>query len=425
MAQSIFDTQDEDLQDAYHYAQLPPHEQIALRQRQAEQGVAAGAENVLRGGLGLPTSQERNRSQAGLELRQLAQRIAPGTSEFYTAAIDILRKYGLVADAEAMAVKLNALELGKAGQHSPTIKLQRDLDELEKRKAKGDLTVQPGIDAIRRQLALLGTRSEGSKQADPEFIKLLDQYEAAIAAGQGDRAALIKTALDAWLRQHSGANKDEMTAYQKAMLALREREVGNKETKDADKLKKENAAIVSSLQGVVRALDTEVQAAERLLVHPGLGWITGARAGITGRVGAAANSDAAGAHALLLNVQAQTFIRALQDLKATSRTGASGLGQLTEREGDKIQNAKVALDAQQPTDQFKRTLASYIGQLKSARGSGAGELTGVQADVPAAPAPVSDKPAAAPKPEDVAPGAFPPKPAEAPTKRKLTATRVK
>jgi len=107
----------------------------------------------------------------------------------------------------------------------------------------------------------------------------------------------------------------------------------------------------------------------------------------------------------------------LQDLKATSRTGASGLGQLTEREGDKIQNAKTALDPQQPTEQFKRTLVGYIDQLKAARAAGASELTGVAAEVPAPPKPItdkSDKPAIPPIPGVEAPKA----------KRKLTATRV-
>jgi hypothetical protein len=172
--------------------------------------------------------------------------------------------------------------------------------------------------------------------------------------------------------------------------------------KDEKKLAGAEAAIVSALQGTVRAIDQDLQSASRLLVHPGLPWITGARAGLLGRGAAALSGDAAGAHALLLNVHAQTFIRALQDLKATSRTGASGLGQLTEREGDKIQNAKTALDPQQPTDQFKRTLTSYIAQLEGARAAGASELTQAEAPVPAPPAPIKD--VARPDVKAIAPG---------------------
>jgi hypothetical protein len=123
-----------------------------------------------------------------------------------------------------------------------------------------------------------------------------------------------------------------------------------------------------------------------------------------------------------MNVHAQTFIRALQDLKATSKTGASGLGQLTEREGDKIQNAKVALDPQQPTDQFKRTLTQYIESLRSARTTGASEVTKAGAEAPAAPAPVVDTPPAV-DPRTVTPPVAAPAPAAKP-KPKFTATRV-
>jgi hypothetical protein len=84
------------------------------------------------------------------------------------------------------------------------------------------------------------------------------------------------------------------------------------------------------------------------------------------------------------------FIKALQDLKATSERGASGLGQLTEREGDKIQNAKAALDPQQPTPQYKRTLGQYIARLKAARGQIANALQSAGRPVPAQPMPISD-----------------------------------
>ena len=411
---SIYDTPDVDLADAYKYAQLQPHEQIALRRRIAEQGVERGVENAARGALGLPQSQRQNRESAGQELMALGQKVAPGTPEFYTQAAAIFRKYNMLAEAEKMEQSRQALEMGKA-ELSPIMKLQRAKQELLKQKATG-ANVDAALAAVDREIAQLGTRAEGSKAAEPEFIRLLNAYEKATAAGQGDRAELIKKAMDVWIKNKEGTG--EATAlYRKLRLELDRQKEKRAQDKEDRKVEAADAAIVSALQGTVRLLDNDIQSAERLLAHSGLSWITGARAGLAGRAAAALSSDAAGAHALLLNVQAQTFIKALQDLKATSRTGASGLGQLTEREGDKIQNAKTALDPQQPTDQFKRTLASYIDQLKAARAAGASELTGVAAEVPAPPKPItdkSDKPTIPPIPGVEAPKA----------KRKLTATRV-
>ena len=225
---SIFDPQDTELTDQYRLRQLLPHEQIALRARKAEIGMDQGAQGMLRGAMGLPESQGQNRGQAGFELRELAKKVAPGTVEFYTAAVDILRKHGLVGEAEEMAKKLRELEIGK-GETTPALKLQRARDELQKRATAGDESVKPALAAIDKQIAALGTVRAGSAPADPEFIKLLNQYEAALEAGQGDRAAAIKHYMDAFVKQKQGSGTD-MTPYQKIMSDLatkrEEREAG-------------------------------------------------------------------------------------------------------------------------------------------------------------------------------------------------------
>jgi hypothetical protein len=417
VANSIFDYQDEELDEAYRYARLAPSEQIALRQREAEKGVVAGAESVMRSGLGLGPSEDRNRGQAGLELRELAKKVAPGTVEFYTAAIDILRKYGLVGDAEKMAQQLRAVEIGKAGEHSPTLKLQRDKDTLLKRPDADTPNVRAAIATIDRQLALLGTRAEGSQPAPHELTKLYTDMKAARDAGDAEGEQMYKDAIANWLQQKKKAGED------KGNPAL-----DYKKDRDAKKDAAAEAATVKALQGVVRSLNVDIQSAEALLAHPGLPKITGEFAGLTGRVGGALSR---GAYPLLLNVHAQTFLRALQNLKDSSKTTASGLGQLTEREGDKIQNARVALDTQQPTEQFKTILRGYIGQLKSARNQGVSELQGVGADIPAELPPLlaggsaasADAPAggAAARAAAARPAAPTPVPAKKP---KLTATRV-
>jgi len=223
--------------------------------------------------------------------------------------------------------------------------------------------------------------------------------------------------MDAFVKQKQGSGTD-MTPYQRIMSDLAQKREDREAGKIEDKKSEAAAATVRSLQGLIRALDNDIQAAQRLMVHPGLTQIVGPQNGaIPGpALVALKGATAGGAHAVFLTVEAQAFIQALQDLKATSKTGASGLGQLTEREGDKIQAAKAPLTRQQGDEQFKRSLADYITALQGTRKAASQELTGVSAEVPA-PRPVVDDNAKPRGAETVAPGAFAPKP-------KYTATRV-
>jgi len=386
---SIYDPQDpdKDLEKALFAARLSPEERAALRSEQAQQLINKGMENVTRGALGMPVGDKR--AQAAAELKALAQQRRPGTAEFYEAAADIFRKYGMVAEAEQMMARAGALEVGK-GEQSEVMKLQRTRDILAKRVAAGDTSAQGALDAVDRRLAQLGTDKPSSQQADPELVKLQKARDAAREAGDEPRAAEIQKAIDALLSK--GAKSTEMTPYQQKRIDLAESADKRKQEEAAAKKEKADEAAAGAAASMIGLIDDQLSAAQRLLKHPGLSLVTGPRAGLLGRVGAAMSDNAAGAYALRQNVEAQVFIKALQDLKATSERGASGLGQLTEREGDKIQNAKVALDAQQPTEQYKRTLTAYINQLRTSRAAIASQLQAKGKPVPAEQPVVSDVP---------------------------------
>ena len=385
---SIFDRpEDEDLADAYKYAQLNPAERNALEQRLYHQSAVRIGEDVGRQALGLPPSQVSNREAAGRELRTLAQTVRPGTSEFFDAAIPILQKYNLPAEAADMEKQRLALETGK-GELDPVIKMQRAYDLLKKRFDAGDTSVAPAMKTLLQNIKD-ARPAKAAAANDPDYIKMLDKYEAALEAGQGDRAAAIKRGIDAWLKakESSGAEVGMMR------LALDKLKFELTEKKDTRKVEEAEASAVSQLQGAIRALDEEIAAATRLLAHPGRDKIIGPRIGALPDAAVAAISEAhGGAMALYLTLQGQTFIRALQDLKATSKTGASGLGQLTEIEGNKIQQAKAAISRQQGPAQFVRTLNAYLAALQSGRKTAETILGGKKGEVPAAPSIVADVP---------------------------------
>ena len=368
-------------------ARLSPAEGLMADRRLFQQRAVRGIEDLGRTTLGLPPVPLADRQSAAAELSALAQKVRPGTEEFYVQAIPILQKYNLPAEAEKMEEARLKLETGK-GEMDPLMKMKRARDLLAKSPDAASPAGQAAIAAIDRKIAAYGAPPAKEGQ-DPEFIKLLNAYETALAAGQGDRAATLKRALDAWLKakESSGAEVGMMR------LALDKLKFELTEKKDTRKVEEAETAAVSQLQGAIRALDEEIAAATRLLAHPGRDKIIGPRIGaLPDAAVAAISEDHGGAMALHLTLQGQTFIRALQDLKATSKTGASGLGQLTEVEGNKIQQAKAAISRQQGPAQFVRTLQAYLAALQSGRKVAETILTGKKGEVPVAPPIVADAP---------------------------------
>ena len=413
---SIFNpVDDEELARDFKRVQLTPEQQIGMRMRESGRMADEGLETAMRGVLGAEPSLAVRRNQAGMALRDLAKTTKPGTDEFYSAAVDILGKHGLGDEAELMAAKQREAEVVKAGD-DPVLKAQRTLDQLNKRLAAGDTTVKPAIAALEQFLSTYGKPREGTTPSDPDFIKLLNQKEAALKAGDTERAAAIDEEIKA---RRAGKPADKsLSDYEKFRID----QAKAKEKADQD-------AGVRAGQAAIGAMDIEIQASERLLAHPGLALIVGSKWGALPDTAAALRSGpAADAMAIYRTVTGQTFIRALQDLKATSKVGASGLGQLTEREGDKIQQARTSLHRQQRVEQFQRSLQSYIQQLNVSRGKFGAEIQRLGGQVPAPPPAIHDSPAPPRLPDAAVPEGTTARERKAtdiaPPKRKLKATRI-
>lgn len=90
----------------------------------------------------------------------------------------------------------------------------------------------------------------------------------------------------------------------------------------------------------------------------------------------------------LKNINANSFIQALGLMKSQSATGASGLGALSEREGDKVQSAAAALGGSQSAESFAKNARAYQAELKAANERlkrGFQNIYGQQGDVLPAP----------------------------------------
>lgn len=91
----------------------------------------------------------------------------------------------------------------------------------------------------------------------------------------------------------------------------------------------------------------------------GLPNITGTIAGRTWNL----TNTATGAQAKLNSVKSQIFQESLQAMREASKTGGA-VGNVSDREGDKLERTLAALDQAQSTDDFKAQLKKAVAQVK-------------------------------------------------------------
>ena len=95
-----------------------------------------------------------------------------------------------------------------------------------------------------------------------------------------------------------------------------------------------------------------------LKAHPGLDNITGTVAGRTPNI----TTDAVNAQAKLDSIKSQIFVSALQAMRAASKTGGA-VGNVSDREGDRMEATLAALGQAQGTDSFKKEIDKATQQL--------------------------------------------------------------
>jgi hypothetical protein len=118
----------------------------------------------------------------------------------------------------------------------------------------------------------------------------------------------------------------------------------------------EARARVDSMVQNIDKLDAAIQ---ELHDDPGLTRITGSLAGRSPNI----TNSATGAQTKLDSIKAQTFVSALQAMREASKTGGA-VGNVSDREGDKLENTLAALGQAQSTADFKSQLGKARRQLQ-------------------------------------------------------------
>lgn len=135
-----------------------------------------------------------------------------------------------------------------------------------------------------------------------------------------------------------------------------------------DKITKRDDAVrakAEKIESVRGTIDNSLSTIDRILKNPALDAVLGSVEGsslypttLVGLLpGTASADDRANAIADIDTLKSQTFLNQLQAMKEASTTGASGLGGLTEKEGEKLVNGVQSLGMKQGEKQYKQNLA--------------------------------------------------------------------
>lgn len=278
--------------------------------------------------------------------------------DFYKKVIGILQGQGLVAEAMAVAKEYHAeklktqegdLKVREVGRKeaADAAKVTSDAARLELMRAKGVpeyaqlvSLAEKATDPATRQMyvdrlnMLAGKASKGVKFADA-----------------GDRIIMVDAMTGA-----------EINTFDKGLAP-----------KDDAKSTKADANEANGYANIKADMQRQMDKAAELHNHGGLEGITGRLGRLVGTDGAAgqvattaASGPARAALDLHTSVVGGTLMTGLTKLKSESKTGASGLGALSEKEGSKVQADTAALDRNQDAKDLRLRLAQYVDSIIAA-----------------------------------------------------------
>lgn len=273
-----------------------------------------------------------------------------------------------------------------------------DLGVFERQKTIVDQQQLQDAFELKKALALQQLAGQARGDDLPAPLQLANEYQKRISAGDMQGANLImqfaKTQ-DKGLQVTGDGTFAQLPGYAPAVAGIEGAKAGAKQTAQnisdvtykpqitaGDEFAKKNSDLQAKLpvdQGLLgTALQSIQQQQDRIknlgiiqnpdgtfVVPSGLAGNFGTRSYLPNIRG----GEAANAETDLSQINANSFIQALGAMKAQSATGASGLGALSEKEGDKVQAAAAALGKSQDAQSFAKNLKIYNDALEQSKGT--------------------------------------------------------
>lgn len=284
----------------------------------------------------------------------------------------------------AMNQRADAMDAaaGKPTQQSQALRTQAQMIDIHPEFGAKNLGMMlasiPGGDKVITGVGALGDQGRAADQAPADLaIKnataVKDMAGARVAAATTP-ALIAKPGIDNAKTQQDIAASQAQQAVNSLNVQISQ---ANSETErgklvlqrdewqqKADQLKATNAT------GATSALDTINNmrgTLDKLQNHPGLGGFFGAGTAGGSQLALIPGTDAHDFRAMLDTLKSQQFLQQLDALKTTSANGSSGLGALSNSEGDRLANAIANLDPNQSQAQLKTQLVSIGKTLDRAQ----------------------------------------------------------
>ena len=344
---------------------MKPHEQMGYTSLSGGAQMGRGLGQVAAGLTGRDTKSPTDKRNAALEAAK-AEIAQLGPKPEREAILAILRKHGLLGES---------LDVGSAmtDQAATAERLRIQAEESERKKKK-DLATDARAKERNEILKANGT---------PELIRMVEIVEQFDPLTQGPQRKMRLEALNAMLESKKKGFAladagDRIVPVDRATgLPLLSAAIDKGSAPLNEKQAREAAAEENRQGGAYSkamvAAQADYDAAVRLYNHPGVAEVTGrwgrlvGEPGTAGQVATTIASDAGrAAFELWKQITGKTFLSGLNALKEASPTGSTGLGQVSNIEGDKVQASMAALGRSQNEADFRLNLKVYIQRLENA-----------------------------------------------------------
>lgn len=364
---------------AQQRARMSPDEQLRYAQAVGADMAGRGIGQALGGMLGVDT-RTAGEKRAGAVEKAKAEVQAAGvdpadTNAFYSAVVQALLRSGLVD--EAMQVR----------KEWEVARLQGRRLDVQEKTAEGKQAVAEYNAATARQRA---------ERMGPEFMQLLDAWQAAVEEGDTQRAQAITARLNFLSTQKGGtaAGVKLLDAGDRVQVLDAQGNVLREVVKGAKPLsEKDKATETRKSEAQERMKQAAVSGATRLItaVDDAMELVTTMNTGPQGR----AQALVPGTPAYRLNerletVRANVGFKELSDMRAASPTGGA-LGQVTERELKFLQSVLGSLELGVGAPELRKNLMRIRDSAEKVAQDNGGSAA------PAAPAAPAEKPAATEK----------------------------
>lgn len=210
------------------------------------------------------------------------------------------------------------------------------------------------------------------KEADQQFQREKFAQEQALAQ---QRVGLEAAGVDL----HARSQRNEDLKTQRAL------------SKDDRELAAAKAGDANHLNSINTNMDRMGQAASELLKDPGLPYNTGVWGAL--HVNALPGTAARDARARLETLKNKLVVDTMTALKEASATGSTGFGQLTEREGARLESMIANLDSAQSEEALRKQLKTIVDYAKQTKAMARQKYDSIYGGQQAAPSAAKPAPA--------------------------------